>query len=94
MPFSFIILSLCSYNFSTLNKFTITPFGEANLSGVTILFMEPSEKYLSKVNEAIKTTLDSIPTKDINYVRNNNSITGLYEKFKNNFYRQMNLTIK
>ena len=92
MPFSFIILSLCSYNFATLNKFTITPFGEANLSGVTILFMEPSEKYSSKVNEAIKTTLDSIPTKDINYVRNNNSITGLYEKFKNNFYRQMNLT--
>lgn len=91
-PASILILLLCSYNYMTLNKFTITPFGEANLSGVTILFMEPSENYSPKVNEAIRSTLDSIPSRDINYVKNSNGITKLYNIFKDNFYRQMNLT--
>lgn len=91
-PVSILILLLCTYNYMTLKKFTITPFGEANLSGVTILFMEPSDNYSSKVNEAIRSTLDSIPSRDINYVKNSNGITKLYNIFKDNFFRQMNLT--
>lgn len=92
IPVSILLLLLCTYNYATLKKFTITPFGEANLSGVTILFMEPSENYSPEVNKAISSTLDSIPSRDINYVKNNSGITKLYNVFKDNFFRQINLT--
>ncbi|MEO8665024.1 MAG: hypothetical protein ABI462_05970 [Ignavibacteria bacterium] len=92
VPFTIIIFSLCFYNYMTLKLFTITPFGEANLSGATILFMEPSPEYPQYVNEAIKNTLDSIPRTEINYVKNASGISQLYHTFNNNFYRQVNLT--
>lgn len=92
LPFSIILIALCTYNFFTLNKFTITPFGEANLMGATLLYMEPSEEYPAFVNEAIKNTLDSIPRKDLNYVRYASGISMLYHTFNENFYRQVNLT--
>jgi len=92
LPFSVIIIALCIYNLFTLNKFTITPFGEANLMGATILYMEPSEEYPAIVNEAINNTLDSIPRMDLNLVRNSSDISKLYHTFNENFYRQVNLT--
>jgi len=90
IPFSVLILSLCLYNYVTLNSFTITPFGEANLAGVTILFMEPSESYPEKVNSAIKKTLDSIPRKNISTIKNSYNLSNLYNTFKDDFYRQIN----
>lgn len=90
IPFSVIIISLCTYNYFTLDKFTITPFGEANLSGVTILFMETSDEYPGFVNSAVQQTLDSIPGKDKSYIRNYYGVTKLFNIFKNNFHRQMN----
>ncbi|MBS1517300.1 MAG: glycosyltransferase family 39 protein [Bacteroidetes bacterium] len=90
IPFAVIITGLCTYNYSTLNSFTITPFGEANLSGVTVLFMQTSDKYPEFVNNAIKQTLDSIPRKDRSYVKNNSSVSKLFNVFKDNFFRQMN----
>ncbi|MDQ3193513.1 MAG: hypothetical protein M3P82_00800 [Bacteroidota bacterium] len=92
LPFAAIIFSLCMYNYMTLRLFTITPFGEANLSGVTLLFMEPSPEYPQLVNDAIKNTLDSVPRSDINYVRNSSGISKLYYTFNDNFYRQVSLT--
>lgn len=92
LPLSVIIFGLCSYNYYTLRLFTITPFGEANLSGVTILFMEPSDEYPEIVNEAINNTLDSIPRTQKNYIRNSWGISELYHTFNENFYRQVNFT--
>lgn len=91
-PCFIILILLCSYNYMTLRKFTITPFGEANLMGVTVLFMQPSDKYSLIVNEAIKNTLDSIPRSDINFVKKSYGISRLYHTFNDNFYRQVNLT--
>jgi len=90
LPFTVIIISLCTYNFVTLEKFTVTPFGEANLSGVTVLFMETSDEYPDFVNSAIQQTLDSIPNKDKSYIKNYYGVTKLFNVFKDNFYRQMN----
>ncbi|MEO8445919.1 MAG: hypothetical protein ABI528_00410 [bacterium] len=92
LPFSVILIGLCTYNLFTLNKFTITPFGEANLMGATLLYMESSEEYPEFVNAAIKNTLDSIPRMDLNLVRNSSDISKLYHTFNENFYRQINLT--
>lgn len=89
IPVSVMITGLCIYNYSTLGKFTITPFGEANLAGVTILFMETSDEYPGFVNQAIQQTLDSIPRKDKSYIRNSFGITKLFSVFKDNFHRQL-----
>jgi hypothetical protein len=89
LPFCIIIFSLCFYNYRTLNSFTITPFGEANLSGVTLLFMETSPEYSPGINSAIQKTLDSIPSRDIKFVKNNYDVSKLYNIFRENFYRQV-----
>ncbi len=90
-PFSVLIFALCSYNYQTLGKFTITPFGEANLAGVTILYMEPSAEYPEFVNSAIKTTLDSIPNSDKNAVRKSYNPDRLFNAFKDHYHMQMML---
>ncbi len=90
-PFSLIIGMLCLYNYQTLGKFTITPFGEANLAGVTVLFMEPSESYPEFVNIAIQTTLDSIPRSEKNIVRKSYNPKRLFTAFMDNFHMQMHL---
>jgi hypothetical protein len=91
IPFLVLICTLCSYNYFTLGKFTITPFGEANLAGVTILFMEPSDEYPEFINNSIRVTLDSIPRRDINYVRNSYNPERLFNAFKDHFHMQMML---
>lgn len=90
-PCMLLLLALCTYNLFSLGKFTITPFGEANLAGVTVLFMAPSEKYPENVNNAIRSTLDSIPRRDLNYVRNSYNPDRLFNTFKDHFHMQMML---
>ncbi len=92
LPFISIVLILCAYNYITLNSFTISPFGGSNLMGATILFMEPSKDYPQFVNEAIVNTLDSIPRKDISYVKDSYGISKLYHTFNNDFFMQVILT--
>ena len=91
VPFAIIILALCTYNYATLGKFTITPFGEANLAGVTVLFMETSEEYPDYVNNAIDSTLSTIPKRDLRYVRNSYNPGTLFTAFKDHFHMQMSL---
>lgn len=91
VPFAFLILLLCTYNLFTLGKFTITPFGEANLAGATVLYMEPSDEYPEYLNVAIISTLDSIPRRDRNYVRNSYNPHRLFSIFKDHFHMQMTL---
>lgn len=91
LPFTGIIISLCAYNYVTLRSFTITPFGESNMSGVTITFMEPSPEYPEFVNDAINEVLSEIPKKDGPYVRNSFGVTKLYDVFLFNYHRVINL---
>ncbi|MEO6696126.1 MAG: hypothetical protein ABIY50_01090, partial [Ignavibacteria bacterium] len=90
-PFSLLIIGLCFYNYITLRAFTITPFGETNLSGVTITFIEPSPEYPQYANDAINKVLATIPKKDIPYVKNSFGVTKLYDIFLNNFHKEIYL---
>ncbi len=90
-PFSMMIGILCLYNYQTLGKFTITPFGEANLAGVTVMFMEPSDSYPQFVNKAIQTTLDSIPRSEKNIVMKSYNPNRLFKSFRDYFHMQMHL---
>ncbi|HMS64798.1 MAG TPA: hypothetical protein PKD83_06025 [Ignavibacteria bacterium] len=85
LPATVLLLSLCLYNFVTLRSFTLTPFGEANLSGVTITFMEKSDEYPEIVNNAIDEVLKTVPKKDIPYVKNSFGVTKLYDVFLFNY---------
>jgi hypothetical protein len=54
VPFPTILLLFCSYNYVTLQQFVISPFGEANLVGATVLFWETDPRLPANVNLALK----------------------------------------
>ncbi|MBL8007280.1 MAG: hypothetical protein JNJ56_07085 [Ignavibacteria bacterium] len=90
-PISLILLSLCFYNYITLGSFTVTPFGESNMSGVVITFMEPSPEYPGYINEAVEEVLSTVPKKDIRYVKTSYGVTKLYDIFLTNYVKVINL---
>ncbi len=53
-PFPAILLLLCSYNYYTIRSFLISPFGETNLAGATILYWEPDPSLPDEINAALK----------------------------------------
>ena len=53
VPFPALMLALALYNWSVSGVFTITAWGEANLSVSTFTFWEPSPDYPPEINERI-----------------------------------------
>jgi hypothetical protein len=64
LPLPAIVLALCVYNLATLGKFTISPFGPANLSGVTATFATEVPDFPPSVNAAIAKFRHRIPAED------------------------------
>lgn len=91
-PVMIFILSLCMYNYFTVNSFSMSPFGNINLPGVTITFMEPSPEYPEYVNQIIDSVSNKLPGKDKSYVRTSFGVSKLYNVFLNNFYAVIVLT--
>lgn len=87
LPVSILIISLCTYNYFTLKKFTISPAGDLSFFATTILYMEESPEYPSEINSAIKLTLDSIPKKEKAYVKDPKEIKKLFRIFNDNLFR-------
>jgi hypothetical protein len=54
LPLPILLLSLSTYNLYTIKSFVVSPFGEANLAGATLLFWEPDPSLPPEVNEAVK----------------------------------------
>jgi hypothetical protein len=52
-PFILIVTSMCIYNYVTINVFSVTAWGEANLAVATFTFWEKDESYPREVNESI-----------------------------------------
>jgi hypothetical protein len=53
LPFPAILLSFCAYNYRTLGVFIISPFGEAQIAGATLLYWEPDPSLPDFVNRAL-----------------------------------------
>jgi hypothetical protein len=53
-PFPAVLLVFSSYNYFTLGSFVVSPFGEANLAGATVLYWEPDPSYPGFINKALK----------------------------------------
>jgi len=87
MPLCVSILMLCTYNYLTIKKFTLSPAGDLSFFACTILFMEESPDYPPEINYAIRTTLDSIPKKEKAYVRDPKELSKLNRIFNDNLFR-------
>ena len=53
-PLPAMLLLLCTYNYRTLGSFVISPYGEANLAGATLLFWEQDPRLPAHVNVALR----------------------------------------
>lgn len=94
LPVTFFVLALCLYNKLTVDSFSLSPFGNINLPGATITFMEKSPEYPEFVNEIIDSVSSSLPSKDRRYVRESFGFTKTYNIFLKNFYSVIVLTDK
>jgi hypothetical protein len=52
-PFVLMVTSMCVYNYITINVFSVTAWGEANLAVATFTFWEKDESYPRDVNDSI-----------------------------------------
>ena len=53
-PLPAMLLLLCAYNYRTIGSFVISPYGEANLAGATLLFWEQDPRLPAHVNQALR----------------------------------------
>ncbi|HMD61293.1 MAG TPA: hypothetical protein VKG78_07660, partial [Opitutaceae bacterium] len=65
VPFPAILLAFCAYNYATLGLFVISPFGEANYAGATVLFWERDPRLPDSVNNVLKDLQDSYRSQGI-----------------------------
>ncbi len=54
LPFPAILTLLSAYNYATIKAFVISPFGEANLVGATILYWTPDPSLPPEANRALQ----------------------------------------
>jgi hypothetical protein len=89
-PLPVILLALCAYNLFTLGNFTLSPYGEENLVGATILYWEPDPSLPDFVNQAMGDLPESyrkanISTDDLKIVRHSWDPALLYNIYLNSY---------
>lgn len=85
VPLPAIVLALCAYNHATIGKFTVSPFGPANLSGVTATFVREVPDFPPPINAAIAQFRDRIPAEDHAVLRSNWDAWRLTEIYHRNY---------
>lgn len=88
LPLPALVLALCAYNAATIGKFTISPFGPANLSGVTATFASEVPGFPPSVNAAIARFRDRIPAEEravLHTEWNAWKLTEIYHRHYNEF---------
>jgi hypothetical protein len=63
-PLPAILLALCSYNYATIGRFTVSPFGPANLAGATATFWREVPEFPESVNLAIRRSQEEVTPDD------------------------------
>ncbi len=89
-PLPAVLLALCAYNRVTLGNFTLSPYGEENLVGATILYWEADPSLPDFVNEALKDLPESyrrenIPKRDLKIVHDSWDPALLYNIYLNSY---------
>ena len=87
-PLPGILLALCSYNYATIGKFTVSPFGHANLAGATATFWREVPGFPESVNLAIRQSQEDISPEDRNALRsdwNPYKLSEVYERYFGEF---------
>ncbi len=88
-----ISLLLCSYNFFSIKRFTLSPFGNYNLPGMVMSFAQPRPEYPAYLNRAITESSNKMPQQFRNHILNTwnmdvlqNSIIATYDYIHFSFY--------
>ena len=86
VPLPAILLALCTYNYFTIQAFTVSPYGEANFAGATALYWETDPSLPPFVNEALKELPASykrsgISDRDLQIMRTSWDIRMVYDVF-------------
>ena len=88
-PLPAILFALCSYNYATIGKFTVSPFGHANLAGATATFWREVPGFPESVNLVIRQSQEDISREDRNALRsdwNPYKLSEMYERYFIKFF--------
>jgi len=72
VPIIALYLLLSTYNYFTLNSFTLSPFGGLNLLGTVITFVEPDSSFPDYINKSI-TDAVQVPEEDKQLLKNSDN---------------------
>ena len=88
-PLCLIIIALCTYNYFSLKKFTISPWGDVNLVGTTLLFVDTSKTFPDSVNAIVSKAKLLTNNSDREIVKNSYDISKLKPAFYNGYCKNM-----
>jgi hypothetical protein len=83
-----MLLALCSYNYATIGKFTVSPFGPANLAAATATFWPEVPGFPEPVNIAIRKSQEEVSREDREALRvewNPWRLNDVYRRYYNKF---------
>ena len=87
-PLPALLLVLCSYNYATIGKFTVSPFGSANLAGTTATFWREVPGFPESVNLAIRQSQELVSSQDRETLRsawNARRLEDVFGRYFNDF---------
>jgi hypothetical protein len=87
-PLPAMLLALCSYNYATIGKFTVSPFGPANLAAATATFWREVPGFPESVNLAIRKSQEEVSREDREALRvewNPWRLSDVYRRYYNKF---------
>lgn len=86
LPATALLVVLCSYNFFTLGKFSISPWGGMNLAGTTITFMETDSSFIPCENAAIRETMKGISPENLSVFQEKFDLEKYHQSYFDNYY--------
>lgn len=81
-PMFLIIFSLCFYNLKSVGKFTVSPWGQMNLIGCVLGFIEPKAHYSEFTNNNINQIRSAQVNQEYETIRDTWDIEKLHDAFK------------
>lgn len=92
IPLPAILLALCAYNQATLGKFTVSPFGPANLAGATATYWHEVPGFPEPINAVIRESQTRVSAEHRRVLRedwNAWKLDAVYHEYFNEFMWRM-----
>lgn len=93
LPFPAMLFALCVYNYVTLGKFTVSPFGPANLAGATATYWREMPEFPEPVNRAVRQVQDAVTESERAVLRSSWDPWHLHEIYDRHYNQALWYTI-